>query len=622
MARFDPLEHPRGRGGLFVDTLARLRAMDAQWNADKRTWTVDRAHRDALRQLLVDLELDVKAVKPTSSHTKAKTDALPGPDQLADPVQRLRDMGGEWNEAKRQWTVPRESADQLKALLDDLGITADIRRTGGGKQRFVRDVLPGPGDDSGQDRDRTDPEPTPPPDPTPPPPKPKTPEQESLERIRALAATMRMQDTTEPQFVVNAGDRVHLGGVETEVVSVPAVGTQWRVDPDGRLVAIGSRAPDGTWGVSEIDPSNGRINGPTRAVSFDELTSWRLATQADATAKLPEVNTNPVLTLRYPDVPDGEPFVQFADDLDEARDQTLTWRDEVKVREIGQAIREHMDRFAPADDTFGRARRIDELNTRRFELRRQWRETGFIQPTDTFEERAAKRAAAAELEAQMDEITREVQAIESQGQDTDVLRALLKEIRPGFGTGSFRRKGQRKGSKGMAWAEVSATMFPQEWVENSMQAGPLKISPSGRRGHYQPTTATVKADNQLTMTHELGHRLQWAARGTHSFLTPDPKTRVDAAAVEFHKRRVREAGTKTRSLREILRGQGYGSREVANEDRYHHPYVGREYGGDPLEVFTMGLEAVWHRNRYNNLQIKQTDPELWDLIVGMLAGVP
>jgi len=325
------------------------------------------------------------------------------------------------------------------------------------------------------------------------------------------------------------------------------------------------------------------------------------------------------------------PTSQIVEAMEQITPLTRSWQDEQKVREIGKAIREHTDRFGggTAAAERQRAQQLDGLTLRRSELLRESRRISvFSVPAGP--ERDAVRRKQKKLTNEIDKVRGEIAALNSRSADVEQLQKVLREVRPGFGEGSFRRKGQRM-TDGMRWAEVSAGFFPREWVEASMAAGDIKLNTRGGRGFYQHNgsfskrtggwEATVKADNQQTMTHDLGHRMQYAARGG-GIRGSDITKRVDAAAKQFHERRTREAGTSVRKLSQILPGHGYRSDEVANDDRYYHAYVGREYGGDPKEVWTMGLEAVWHRNRYNNLQIKQTDPELWDLIVGILAGVP
>lgn len=118
----------------------------------------------------------------------------------------------------------------------------------------------------------------------------------------------------------------------------------------------------------------------------------------------------------------------------------------------------------------------------------------------------------------------------------------------------------------------------------------------------------LAAKNDIAVTlHEFVHRVQ--------SLRPD----IDAQFQEFHRRRT--AGDELKSLRSLTGNLNYGIDEVAREDHYFTPYVGREYGSlGALEVMTMAIEAVLGGPvRFN--QIMTLDRELADFTLGMLLHV-
>lgn len=463
----------------------------------------------------------------------------------------------------------------------------------------------------------------------------RTPEQESLDRISDMAAAMRSQGTGG--FRPAIGQTVHVTDpvdAEATVTAIVPTAGQVRVGPDGRNYMVGSRAPDGSWGMTPVrKPSGGgawqfeRVDGRTaltQAIPESALfADWSQVVDGD-------VDQVRLTTDAAPDEPFNLPVRYLSEDK-----QSKAWKDEVQVRAIGQAIREHMDKFGASNSDAVDKR--EALIQQRVELNQQKRAVidrfnadrhAASTMADLDKARAKYKKDTKALEREVDDITGQIAALHD---DTVVnaerLREILREVRPGFGSvGSFKPDDKRNSD---AWkaTEVTARSLPGEWVQASKEAGELKIELSHRRGQYAhsfwgPAKLRTPPGERHTMTHELGHRIQYTA---HKGSTRgDAASRMDAAAAAFHARRTREAGTTTQKLQKLRPGHGYSSHEVANEDKYFEAYVGREYGGDPREIWTMGLESVWHgkRERYGNLQLKEQDPEFWDLIVGMIAGVP
>jgi hypothetical protein len=102
--------------------------------------------------------------------------------------------------------------------------------------------------------------------------------------------------------------------------------------------------------------------------------------------------------------------------------------------------------------------------------------------------------------------------------------------------------------------------------------------------------------------HEYGHRLQAAFPNLQKMFE------------DLHQRRT--SGDSLKKLRTLLPNHGYGGSEYSREDHYIDPYWGKEYGGKPLEVLTMGFQTVLSGKNFDMLYTE--DRRMLDFIVGIL----
>ena len=112
-----------------------------------------------------------------------------------------------------------------------------------------------------------------------------------------------------------------------------------------------------------------------------------------------------------------------------------------------------------------------------------------------------------------------------------------------------------------------------------------------------------KYANPGTSVHEMGHWLEYQ--------NPD----VKQWANEFLD--YRTAGEEAKKLSEITGHKGYRGWEVAKEDKFIEPYMGKIYSDKATELISMGLEQFYR----DPLWFAKADPEMFDFIYNMARGV-
>ncbi|MDR3352308.1 MAG: hypothetical protein LBO00_04730 [Zoogloeaceae bacterium] len=189
--------------------------------------------------------------------------------------------------------------------------------------------------------------------------------------------------------------------------------------------------------------------------------------------------------------------------------------------------------------------------------------------------------------------------------------------------------------KGADLVRQASRHYPASWVAEADNLGPLytKLNTNGRGWHHtidnsQYPVGTlvnfrdfgvvtveknagyiVVRDDVGNAIHEYAHRLQNA------------HPRLQKLFKELHLRRTGHAPLESLDKLEPL--VGYGKNELTRRDHYIKNYWGKEYGGEPLEVMTMGFKTVlsgyktkesgkWFEKLYNN------DREIFDFVVGIL----
>lgn len=127
----------------------------------------------------------------------------------------------------------------------------------------------------------------------------------------------------------------------------------------------------------------------------------------------------------------------------------------------------------------------------------------------------------------------------------------------------------------------------------------------GERRAYCTRAGSVhlsSRDEARTVIHELGHALEFS------------DATVRQQALDFLDRRT--AGEEPRRLRDITGNRGYGANEVAREDEFIHPYMGKDYGGGFTEIVSMGCEHIYAEPE----RLARDDPEYFDFVWSILRG--
>lgn len=210
------------------------------------------------------------------------------------------------------------------------------------------------------------------------------------------------------------------------------------------------------------------------------------------------------------------------------------------------------------------------------------------------------------------------------------LHKELNAVRP---TGTAAQVQSR--GKGAKLVQAASLMFPDDWTKAADRFGPLYARASNGRGYHLtlPKDAAGQrarvvgfgkvdlngGDGFVTVrdfknsVHEYAHRLQ----------STIPE--LDSHFQAIHGRRT--AGDPLRKLRDVLPYNGYRSNEVTREDSYYHAYQGRIYSGyghsylgehGALEVMTMAFQAALSGDHDNFHDIVGKDPEMLNLVIGLL----
>lgn len=154
--------------------------------------------------------------------------------------------------------------------------------------------------------------------------------------------------------------------------------------------------------------------------------------------------------------------------------------------------------------------------------------------------------------------------------------------------------------------------------------GSVTVRREDGRAYYLRRTRSINMDQYddvATYVHEMGHHLEYEVK------------EIQDAAFRFLEARTK--GYKARTMREITGRKFYKVDEIATEDKFFSPYVGKHYLNTNLpynsltaaqradlrrssEVISMGLEAMYRDPR----KFLKEDPEhfglIWSIITGQL----
>ena len=238
--------------------------------------------------------------------------------------------------------------------------------------------------------------------------------------------------------------------------------------------------------------------------------------------------------------------------------------------------------------------------TPRPEIRKPKATPAVVDPTPIKDARLEKMAAAAKTEADTRKLGEEIiKRTEKNG--TTPLQEL-KKIKE-FGAGD-RPLVMRSGSSHEARAKIqdalknyptSAANAILDYFKNS-NVRASKVT----RGYFSAWKRVVAISDSTTVApHELAHVLEHLNKW------------IVEAETEFFNRRT--AGESLQLLSDVT-GLGYADYEKCKVDKFLVPYIGKDYGGDAWELFSMGVEHVLY-GKYGRMG---ADKDYEAFILGLL----
>lgn len=188
-------------------------------------------------------------------------------------------------------------------------------------------------------------------------------------------------------------------------------------------------------------------------------------------------------------------------------------------------------------------------------------------------------------------------------------------IRPmGEQPDSFVRFADNSNDEAIKALRDQTRFLPSSWLKLSAKAGQVAARRQkggepgaeymGRRSYYRPTGGgsgeiILKGMDisPSTSLHEMGHHMERVAG-----LLPIEREYYD----------IRTRGEAPSHL-----GAGYERNEVTRRNKWGESYMGKDYGGNAYEIFTMGIEDIV----YGTYGLWERDPDAIRFVLGLLAGV-
>lgn len=188
----------------------------------------------------------------------------------------------------------------------------------------------------------------------------------------------------------------------------------------------------------------------------------------------------------------------------------------------------------------------------------------------------------------------------------DAVRSVLARVRKTGGISATEMKSHIPSKSSVRQCVVDAyDFYPREWFDASAKQSKLQTRKSGR-GYYSDSQSLIcisgfTAKGQLgTAVHELGHRFEYTIPG------------IMEAEKTFYARRT--AGEELITMRKATGNTAYKADEVTRKDKFLHPYMGKDYGGDGYELVSMGFQYA-----FTEPQKLLQDRDYAQFIFGLLA---
>jgi SPP1 gp7 family putative phage head morphogenesis protein len=142
------------------------------------------------------------------------------------------------------------------------------------------------------------------------------------------------------------------------------------------------------------------------------------------------------------------------------------------------------------------------------------------------------------------------------------------------------------------------------WLRKSLGANvsvrPQRVQYTTGRSSYRPDI--IEWAQSSSLVHEWGHKLE------------EDNPAVGRRAKRFLA--ARTAGKSPKRLAEIYGNKGYEASEVAVEDSFIEPYMGKQYSGPYSEITSMGLQLMFENY---GARLLANDPEYFWFILGQMA---
>ncbi|MEQ8273462.1 MAG: Fic family protein [Deltaproteobacteria bacterium] len=156
-----------------------------------------------------------------------------------------------------------------------------------------------------------------------------------------------------------------------------------------------------------------------------------------------------------------------------------------------------------------------------------------------------------------------------------------------------------------AWVADALQLIPHEIGAESISL----VSDRPRADARRSGTLNIGEDITRGITfHEIGHYIEFT----------NPEVAAAARAWVMERSRMANGGTAQRGeMRDLAGSDFYDRGEMAFEDHFDNPYIGRDYGeGGSTEVVSVGMEYLTSPERM--LQLYQRDPEHFFFMMGVL----
>ena len=283
----------------------------------------------------------------------------------------------------------------------------------------------------------------------------------------------------------------------------------------------------------------------------------------------------------------------------------LTKQNEGNIKKAGALVADELSRTNAAEKD--NSAKIKELSDKRSAIYQEGSQLAgkYFRSEITYEE---YKKRVDEANRQIKSLSDEISVLEGNGSYAVVLKSTLGKVRS-MGVSEEQAANMKTHLPGRSSVKQHVRdayeNYPTDWVEQSMQRGPIQTK-KVNRGYYSDSEGLIaisgltKQSRDSTAIHELGHRMERAVPG------------ILQAEQAFYNRRT--AGESLQRLRDVTGNSSYRANETTRKDNFVNPYMGKDYGGTSYELVSMGVEYA-----YTQPKKLAQDPDYQQFIYGLLA---